>query len=443
MSKSFKLTTVMTTKMESNQVASIVELMQREIKPALGCTEPTAVALACGKARETLNAIPTKATIFVSGNIYKNALGVGIPGTGLIGLPIAAALGLTGGESSDCLEILKDISAEHMQLAQKLVNNKVITIQVKENVHKLYVEVNIEHGKDSVMVKISHKHNHFAFIKRNSEILVDDFLIDEDNDSNTSQSYHLSIDTILSFIESVDPKNLEFFNQAIEMNLAIANEGLEKNYGLRVGKNIQDSNKGIASNTVQSMRDYALMLTTAASDARMGGSILPVMSNTGSGNQGLTASLPIIAYGEKLKSSKSDLLKALALGHLLPIHMKKQLGPLSALCGVLLAATGAACGMVLLQGGDNLAIKRAIKHMAANITGMLCDGAKPGCSLKVHSGITAAIQASELALNTDIEALPDGIIDSDVEKTILNIALIGSNGLSATDKMIIDMMQNK
>ncbi|MDD2562873.1 MAG: L-serine ammonia-lyase, iron-sulfur-dependent, subunit alpha [Salinivirgaceae bacterium] len=433
----------MTTKMKSKQIVSILDLMHREIKPALGCTEPTAVALACGKARETLNAIPTKATIYVSGNIYKNALGVGIPGTGLIGLPIAAALGLTGGNSSDCLEILKDITDEHMQLAQNLIDNKVITILVKGNVHKLYVEVDIEHGKDSVVVKISHKHNHFAFIKRNNEILLDDFPNDKDKDQNATQSPDLSVDTILNFIESVDPKNLEFFNQAIEMNLAIANEGLEKNYGLRVGKNIQDSNKDIASNSAQSMRDYVLMLTTAASDARMGGSVLPVMSNTGSGNQGLTASLPIIAYGEKLESSKSELFKALALGHLLPMHMKKQLGPLSALCGVLLAATGAACGMVLLQGGDNLAIKRAIQHMAANITGMLCDGAKPGCSLKVHSGITAAIQASELALNTEIEALPDGIVDIDVEKTILNIALIGSNGLSATDKMIIDMMQNK
>jgi L-cysteine desulfidase len=416
--------------------------MHSEISPALGCTEPAAVALACGKAREVLGTIPTTGKIFVSGNIFKNALGVGIPGTGLTGLPIAVALGLTGGKSSDSLEILKSVSQEHMKLAKQLIDNKTFDIQVKDKVHKLYVEVQIENGKDSVITIISHKHNHFSFIKRNGEVLVNDIPTEEKKSRKSPVPTFLSIDSILDFVETVNPKELEIFNKSIELNLAIAQEGLIKDYGLRVGKNMVKTISNLSGN-VELARDYAVILTTAACDARMGGSILPVMANTGSGNQGLTTSLPIIAYAEKLKEPHIVLLKSLALGHLISIHMKKKLGPLSALCGVLLAATGAACGITYLQGGNRDAVKRAIKHMAANITGMLCDGAKPGCSLKVHTGITAAIQASELALNDDIEALADGIIEEDVEHTIDNIACIGKTGLSGTDKMIIDMMQNK
>ncbi len=428
--------------MEAKQVKDILELMHSEIAPALGCTEPAAVALACGKAREVLGSVPTTGKIYVSGNIFKNAMGVGIPGTGLTGLPIAVALGLTGGSSSDSLEILRNISADHMVAAKKLIDSKLFDIQVKEKVHKLYVEVQIENGKDSVVVIISHKHNHFSFIKRNGEIMLNDQPADEKKTKKKPVPQFLSIDTILDFVEAINPKELDIFNTSIELNLAIAQEGLKNNYGLRIGQNIA-KNITAHNGVYEPISEYALMLTTAACDARMGGSILPVMANTGSGNQGLTTSLPIIAYAEKLKSPHVLLLKSLAMGHLIPIHMKKKLGPLSALCGVLLAATGAACGIAYLQGGNRETVKKAIKHMAANITGMLCDGAKPGCSLKVHSGITAAIQAAELALNKDIEALADGIIEEDVERTIENIASIGRNGLSCTDKMIIDMMQNK
>lgn len=428
--------------MDVNQNKAILNLMCAEISPALGCTEPAAVALACGKAREVLGSIPTNGEIYVSGNIFKNAMGVGIPGTGLVGLPIAAALGLTGGNSTDSLEVLKDVTDEHMRIAQKLIENKVFNLHVKEDVHKLYVEVQIDNGKDTVVVIISHKHNHFSFIKRNDEVLLKDILSEEIETKKSSESINLSVDVILDFIESVDPKELEMFNKTIELNLEIAHEGLKNNYGLRIGKNMEH-NLHKTNGFVDLARDYALVLTTAACDARMGGCTFPVMANTGSGNQGLTASLPIIAYAEKLNVSRIMLLKSLALGHLIPIHMKTKLGPLSALCGVVLAATGAACGLTYLRGGNRAAVIRSIKFMASNITGMLCDGAKPGCALKVHSGVSAAIQVSDMALNDDIVALADGIVDEDVEHTIDNIANIGSLGLSSTDKMIIDMMQNK
>lgn len=428
--------------MNVNQNRAILDLMCAEISPALGCTEPAAVALACGKAREILGSIPSIGKIYVSGNIFKNAMGVGIPGTGLTGLPIAAALGLTGGSSTDSLEILRNISDDHLKNAQKLIDNKIFEIHVKQNVHKLYVEVQLENGNDNVVVVISHKHNHFSFIKHNGKVLLNDVLSDETQTLSPSNAIDLSVDIILDFVESVDAQELEIFNKTIQLNLEIAHEGLKNNYGLRIGKNIE-INLHKSNGSVQLARDYALVLTTAACDARMGGCTLPVMANTGSGNQGLTTSLPIIAYAEKLNIPRVLLLRSLALGHLIPIHMKSKLGPLSALCGVFLAATGAACGITYLQGENRAAVIRSIKHMAANITGMLCDGAKPGCSLKVHSGVSAAIQAAELALNNDIQALADGIVDQDVERTIDNIASIGSVGLSATDKMIIDMMQNK
>lgn len=429
--------------MDAKQVQSILALMHSEISPALGCTEPAAVALACGKAREILGSIPIKGEIFISGNIFKNAMGVGIPGTGLTGLPIAAALGLTGGNSSDSLEILKNVDKNHLDLANQLIEKKVFCIRVKENVDKLYIEAQIESNTDKVTTIISHRHTHFTLIKRNNEILLDNPPIEQvENEQQAVEKFPLSIDTILKFIENVDVNDLSIFDKSIELNLSIAREGLKNDYGLRIGKNIAN-NRSRVNGEFEFAHDYALALTTAACDARMGGSVLPVMANTGSGNQGLTVSLPIIAYAEKFGLSHSILLKSLALGHLVSIHMKKKLGSLGALCGILVAATGASCGITYIRGGKREAIIRAIKYMAANITGMLCDGAKPGCTLKVHSGISAAIQASELALDNSIEALADGIVDEDIERTIENIANIGSVGLSSADKMIIEMMQNK
>jgi len=420
---------------------SILKLMHVEIKPALGCTEPVAVALACGKAREILGTVPVRGKIFVSGNIYKNALGVGIPGTGLTGLPIAAALGFTGGNSCDMLEILKSVDENQLQLAKKMVDDKVFTIQVKEKVPTLYIEVQAENNKDVATVIISHHHTHFSFIKRNGEILLNNYPKEETPvKKGEYSSIDLTVDTILNFIEEIDIQSLSFFEKSIDLNITIAKEGIEKKYGFEIGKRIADHYKNNFSKIPTS--EYAIMLTTAASDARMGGSKLAVMSNTGSGNQGLISSIPIIAYAEKLGKSREELLRALALGHLIPIHMKKKLGPLGALCGVLLAATGAGCGIAWLQGANGSQIKNVIKFMASNITGMICDGAKPGCSLKVYSGVTAAIQSATMALN-NTEVLNDGIVDPDVEKTIENIAFIGSKGLAQTDRMIIDLMQNK
>ncbi len=427
--------------MNPSQIGSILEIMKSEIKPALGCTEPAAVALACCKAREILGTAPTVAKIYVSGNIYKNAMGVGIPGTGLTGLPIAIALGFLKGDSSDALECLKSVDEALLREAQEMVKQKIFSIKVKEDVPKLYIEVQAENNKDTVTVIISHSHTHFSFIKRNGEVLLNNFPNDDVKTEFNQSNTELTVDIVWEFVHAVSIKELDFFAKTIELNSRIAREGIEKKYGLQIGRLMAEPY--LFDTSKMSVAEYALLLTTAASDARMGGSMLAVMSNTGSGNQGLVSSLPIIAYAERQGATTELLYRALALGHLIPIHMKKKLGPLSALCGVLLAATGAACGIAFLKGANNIQIKAAIQYMASNITGMLCDGAKPGCSLKVHSGVSAAIQAVTLAMNADVQVLADGIVEKDVEKTIENIAAIGSKGLTPTDKLIIQLMQNK
>lgn len=429
--------------MEAKQVQSILALMHSEIAPALGCTEPAAVALACGKAREILGCIPTKGEVYVSGNVFKNAMGVGIPGTGLKGLPIAVALGLTGGSSSDSLEILKNVDQEHLNKAQELIDNNVFKIEVKENVDNLYIEISVSDGSNTATVIISNRHNHFSYIERNGKVMLDNFPKHEETSQDTDKTeYPLTIDTIFDFLDSVSISDLKIFEQSIKLNKAIAHEGLNNRYGLQVGRSLLSRNN-LLKNPENITKNYAMALTTAACDARMGGSSLPVMSNTGSGNQGITASLPVIAFAEKMNVPHEKLIKALAMSHLVAIHMKSRLGSLSALCGIVLAATGSACGITYLKGGTSDAVKRTIKYMGASITGMLCDGAKPACALKVYSGITAAMNASEMAMNSEIEALADGIIDNDIEQTITNIANIGKIGLSTADKMIIDIMQNK
>lgn len=423
-----------------------IDLLKAEVVPALGCTEPIAVALAVAKAREVLGEIPQNIVLLLSANIYKNGMGVGIPGAGATGLPIAAALGAVFGKSSNCLEVLKGVNDEAVRKAKAFVKEDRVSVGVKKDSEKLYIEV-ICYGTNGNSSKaiITTKHSNISRIEHNSEIIVFSEEINVNDNENTGSvskvDIPLSVHGIFEFATKVSYDEIKFIHKTVEYNYAIAQEGLSKNYGLMVGKKIKELvEKGILSDDIM---NSAMSLTAAASDARMAGSILPVMSNSGSGNQGLTATLPIYSVALRLKSSDEQIARALVLSHLIAIHIKHYLGRLSALCGCVVASTGAGCGISYLMGGGEKETIYTIKNMIGNITGMICDGAKEGCALKVSTGVGAAIQSALLALEGVVISSNDGIIEDDVEKTIQNLGEVGSKGMTQTDDLLLHIMVSK
>ncbi len=435
----------------------IIALIKQEVKPALGCTEPIAVALAVAKAAEIISEncpccgswrmkADFKLDVAVSGNILKNGMGVGIPGTGMVGLPVAAALGAVCGNSSLGLEVLKGLTPEAVARAKELVAKGFVHISVADTEHLLYVKATVTVGDNTVASAEVDPHA-YAVIEDDHDRIVETSFADKILMSSESAAglpaeasespYDLTVQSIWNFAREAPYEDIAFILEDRTLNLALAEEGLRGNYGLQVGKAIRENQKEVFGDDFMS---YAMGMTAAASDARMAGSTLPAMSNSGSGNQGITVSMPVIAYALKYKVDDEKLARALILSNLVAIHIKHFLGKLSALCGCVVASTGSACGIVYLEGGGYEQVCAAIKNMAGNITGMVCDGAKVGCAMKVASGVSCAVQSAVLALRGTCIPSTDGIIEDDVEKTIRNIGTIGSAGMKATDRMILDIM---
>ena len=435
----------------------IIALIKQEVKPALGCTEPIAVALAVAKAAEIISEncpccgswrmkADFKLDVAVSGNILKNGMGVGIPGTGMVGLPVAAALGAVCGNSSLGLEVLKGLTPEAVARAKELVAKGFVHISVADTEHLLYVKATVTVDDNTVASAEVDPHA-YAVIEDDHDRIVETSFADKILMSSESAAglpaeasespYDLTVQSIWNFAREAPYEDIAFILEDRTLNLALAEEGLRGNYGLQVGKAIRENQKEVFGDDFMS---YAMGMTAAASDARMAGSTLPAMSNSGSGNQGITVSMPVIAYALKYKVDDEKLARALILSNLVAIHIKHYLGKLSALCGCVVASTGSACGIVYLQGGGYNEVCAAIKNMAGNITGMVCDGAKVGCAMKVASGVSCAVQSAVLALRGTCIPSTDGIIEDDVEKTIRNIGTIGSAGMKATDRMLLDIM---
>ena len=434
----------------------IIDLIHREVKPALGCTEPIAVALAVAKAVEIIaENCPCAANwrltadfhidVEVSANILKNGMGVGIPGTGMVGLPVAAALGAVCGDSSLGLEVLARLSPAEVDRAKELVASKAVCVSVADTERLLYVKatVSLEGGARASAEVDPHA---YAIIEDDHDRIVetsfaDRILMSSESGAasmdSDSRDYGLTVQEIYDFATQMPFEDIAFILEDRTLNLALAREGLDGDYGLKVGKAIRENQQEVFGDDFLS---FAMGLTAAASDARMAGCTLPAMSNSGSGNQGITVSMPIIAYALKDDVADEPLARALILSNLVAIHIKSFLGKLSALCGCVVASTGSACGIVYLQGGGVEAVNAAIKNMAGNITGMVCDGAKVGCAMKVASGVSCAVQSAVLALRGTCIPSTDGIIEDDVEKTIRNLGAIGSVGMKATDRMILDIM---
>lgn len=431
----------------TNKEKQIIDLINREVKPALGCTEPIAVALAVAKSVELIEsklavnrlAADFKIDVAVSGNILKNGMGVGVPGTGMVGLHIAAALGAVCGKSEYGLEVLHDLDDRSIARAKGIVADNQVDISIAETEHKLYVSATVSVEGESATSIIEDSHENIVKTMLDHEI-ISDCGCKSENGAEDSSDFDITVREALEFAETADAADIAFILGDKTLNLALAKEGLRGCYGLCVGRTIKrDSGKTFGD----SFLTYAMALTAAASDARMAGCTLPAMSNSGSGNQGITVSMPVIAYAEHYGIDDEKLSRGLILSNLIAIHIKHYLGPLSALCGCVVASTGAACGITWLKGGSYWQICATIKNMIGNITGMVCDGAKVGCAMKVASGVSSAIQSSMLALDNHFASEHDGIIDSDIERTIENLGRIGSVGMEQTDEVILDIMLNK
>ena len=434
----------------------IIDLVHREVKPALGCTEPIAVALAVAKAAEIISencpcckgwrlTTDFSIDVEVSANILKNAMGVGIPGTGMVGIPVAAALGAVCGDASQGLEVLGSLTDEAVERAKKLVGAGCVKVSVADTDRLLYVKATLSFaGGPSASAEvdphayaiIEDSHDHFVETSFADKILMssESGAVSQEGGS---KDLALTVKEIYEFSTTMPYDDIAFILEDRTLNLALAREGLSGDYGLMVGKAIRENQKEVFGDDFLS---YAMGLTAAASDASMAGCTLPAMSNSGSGNQGITVSVPVIAYALKYGIDDEHLARALMLSNLVAIHIKTYLGRLSALCGCVVASTGSACGIVYLQGGGVDAVSAAIKNMAGNITGMVCDGAKVGCAMKVASGVSCAVQSAVLALRGTCIPSTDGIVDDDVEKTIRNLGTIGSVGMKATDRLILDIM---
>jgi len=428
--------------LDSITKSQITNLIHKEIIPAIGCTEPVAVALASAKAAEVLGKEPQKIEVFLSANILKNAMGVGIPGTGMVGLPIAIALGTVVGKSCYGLEVLKDLDPDTLTKGKQMVEDKIINISLKENVDKLYIEVISSAGKDTAKVIIACCHTDILYVEKNGQVLTDHRNMDcPGEDHKEDEDITLNFSLVYEFANQSQLEDICFILDTARLNKKAAEASIQGNYGHTVAKIV--SGKQGRKYMGDTPYTHMLTMTAAACDARMDGAMIPVMSNSGSGNQGIAATLPVLSFAEDIDCPEEELIRALMLSHLMVIYIKQKLGRLSALCGCVVAATGASCGITQLMGGNKDQVSYAIKNMIGNLTGMICDGAKPSCAMKVSSGVSTAMLSALMAIENKVVTSVEGIIDEDVDKSITNLTVIGSKGMETTDRMVLDIMTGK
>ena len=426
--------------MNESERRQIITLVKREVVPAIGCTEPIAVALCVAKATETLGVKPEKINVWLSANILKNAMGVGIPGTGMIGLPIAIALGALIGKSEYQLEVLKDSTPEAVEAGKHFIDEKRISIALKPDItEKLYIEVRCEAEENRATAIIAGGHTSFVYVARNGEVLLDKQAASGEEEEEAVLD--LNLRKVYDFAMTAPLDEIRFILETARLNKAAAERSFQGNYGHGLGKML----RGTYEHKVMgdSVFSHILSYTSGACDARMAGAMIPVMSNSGSGNQGISATLPVLVYAEENGKSEEELIRALMLSHLTVIYIKESLGRLSALCGCVVAATGSSCGITWLMGGTYEQITYAVQNMIANLTGMICDGAKPSCALKVTTGVSTAVLSAIMAMENRCVTSVEGIIDADVDQSIRNLTKIGSQGMNETDKLVLDIMTSK
>ena len=422
----------------------ILALIHKEVVPAIGCTEPMAVALCTARAVEQLGCRPEKIEALLSANILKNAMGVGIPGTGMTGLPIAIALGALIGRSEYRLEVLRDLSPESLEEGKRFIGEGRIDIDLKKGLsEKLYIEIVVSAGDRQATAVIAKGHTNFIFVENGrmddatlKRLLPADAAREEDDGDIA-----LNLKLVYDFATSAPLDDIRFILETRDYNMRAAREAIKGNYGHNLGKTIdRPLSKGILGNSIYS---HMISRTAAACDARMGGAMIPVMSNSGSGNQGICATNPVCVFAEENENTEEELIRALTLSHLTAIYIKQSLGRLSALCGCVVASTGSSVGVTYLMGGDYTHCCAAVKNMVANLTGMICDGAKPSCALKLTSGVSTAILSALLAMEGKCVTSQEGIVDDDIDRSIHNLTAIGADAMCITDEMVLRIMTSK
>lgn len=426
--------------MTETERKKIIKLVKQEVVPAIGCTEPIAVALCVAKATELLGVRPEEIRLELSANILKNAMGVGIPGTGMIGLPIAVALGALIGKSDYQLEVLKDCTPEAVEEGRLFIAEKRISISLKDGcAEKLYIEAVCRAGAEKATAVIAGGHTSFVLLRRNAEVLLDKQVAVRGREDEDLPD--LNLRKVYDFAMTAPLDEIRFILETARLNKAAAERSFEGDFGHGLGKML----RGTYEHKVMgdSVFSHILSYTSGACDARMAGAMIPVMSNSGSGNQGISATLPVLVYAEENDKSEEELIRALMLSHLTVIYIKQSLGRLSALCGCVVAATGSSCGITWLMGGDYKQVTYAVQNMIANLTGMICDGAKPSCALKVTTGVSTAVLSAIMAMENRCVTSVEGIIDEDVDKSIRNLTRIGSCGMNETDRLVLDIMTGK
>lgn len=427
--------------MEKTLRDQIIALIKREVVPAVGCTEPVAVALCVAKATETLGTLPERITLSLSGNIIKNAMGVGIPGTGMIGLPIAVALGALIGKSEYSLEVLRDVNPDAVEAGKKYISEGRIHISHAQDApSNLHIDVTVEAGESSARAVISGSHTNFILIEKDGEVLYEASAEPQGGEKSSDSVPELNMRMVYDFAMSAPLDEISFILEARNLNLAAARFALKGDYGHSLGATVLHYGEKFFGDTPVA---HAITLTSAACDARMGGAMVPVMSNSGSGNQGITATMPVVSYAMDINADEEHTVRALVLSHLTSIYIKQSLGRLSALCGCVVASTGASSALVYLMGGGYKETCDAVKNMVANLTGMICDGAKPSCSMKISSGVSTAMMSAMLALKGQAVTSAEGIISDDVDETVHNLTSIGRDSMQATDKLVLEIMTCK
>ena len=432
----------------------ILQLLHREVIPAIGCTEPIAVALCVARATELLGAEPDRITVHLSKNIYKNAMAVGIPNTGMTGLPIAIALGATVGKSEYKLEVLRDATPEAVAYARTYMERVPADIQVDADAPDvLYIRAEVSKDGTTAHATIQGDHTHFIEDTTGSTTQKETA-----TDTATTPSLRgtggvcmegesLTLRTVYDYATTTELDSVQFLLDGAKMNVRAAETSFTGSYGHGLGRLLHITpdtpNAAIEALFGNTLFTKIISYTCGACDARMSGAMVPVMSNSGSGNQGISCSVPVYLYAQENHCTEEQTLRALTLSNLTVIYIKQSLGRLSALCGCVVAATGSAVGITYLMGGNYTEITYAIKNMIANISGMICDGAKPGCALKVTSGVSTAIMSAFLAMQHSCADCTEGIVEEDIDRTIHNLTRIGHDGMTQTDDLILDIMTHK
>ena len=419
----------------------LIEIVRQDVVPALGCTEPISLALAAATARKYLNQTPERIETLVSPNLMKNGLGVAVPGTGMVGLPIAAAIGAIGGNPDAGLEVLKNITPAQVEQAKQMLTDKKVQVGIKQTAHILYSEACLFAGQDWVRVAIQDQHTNIISIEKNGEMLFEQ----ASQQSASADPYgifeQISARQIFDFATQAPVEKIAFIAEAGTLNRALSDEGLRADYGLHIGRSLK---KQVGSGLISDDLLSKIMIeTTAASDARMGGATLPAMSNSGSGNQGIAATMPVVVVADYLKVDEEKRLRALFLSHLMAIFIHSKLPKLSALCAVTTASMGSCAGIAYLLTGSFETASMGISSMIGDISGIICDGAANSCAMKVSTSVSSGYKSVLMAMDQSCVTGNEGIVEHDLDKTINNLCAIASKSMQHIDRQVIEIMAAK